>query len=282
MNWPATFPERAVHAQARIDLLKANFNPNLHLNEANPDEALYTLVDKTDLVVGSSEFCFTPMGIFEIESVGRIYRPVPLTADALAAGTNVEVLAEKKIVANLRVYDALRETTQKQFFGDNPGTAPSFSRRGSSEDSRLAPTLGAASSVITTNYGYALQTGPEPDNGDAPYDNEYEGYVGLATYGGAGSGGGLGPKQKHELRTNLPGASQSIRPPTPRYQTIVSMSQGVGGVAGSGFLAGGRKPSAQRDAVLPWPLILGVRARVQRERQQRHRGGARGRPEQAV
>ncbi len=221
VNWGPLFHERAVHAQARMDVLKANFNPNLHLNEVNPDVALFTWVDKTDLVVASTEFCFTPMGTFEIESLGRVYRPIPPTADALVGGTNVELLAEKKIATNIRVYDAVRETSQKQFFGDNPGTAPGLSRRGSTADSHFQPATSSTSVQTTTNYGYALQSGPEPDNGDAPYDNEYEGYVGLSTYGGAGRL----TKPKHDIVTNLPlkAGTPSTRT-TPRYRTILSTS----------------------------------------------------------
>ena len=48
--------------RAIADVIKANFNPNLHLNELNPDENLYTRVDKTDLFVNSTEFCFVPSG----------------------------------------------------------------------------------------------------------------------------------------------------------------------------------------------------------------------------
>src|SRR6185295_1640235 len=48
-------------SQAIGDVLKANFNPNLHLNELNPNRNLFAQVDKTDLIVHSTEFCFTPM-----------------------------------------------------------------------------------------------------------------------------------------------------------------------------------------------------------------------------
>jgi hypothetical protein len=61
-------------AQAIADTIKANFNPNLHLNELNPNASIYTWVDKTDLITSSTEFCFLPTGYFEIESVGQILR----------------------------------------------------------------------------------------------------------------------------------------------------------------------------------------------------------------
>src|SRR6185295_4526372 len=67
--------QRRHAAQALADVLKANFNPNLTLNETNPDANLFTIVDKTDLITCSTEFCFTPMGIFEIESEGIVVAP---------------------------------------------------------------------------------------------------------------------------------------------------------------------------------------------------------------
>ncbi|MBI4565555.1 MAG: hypothetical protein HY716_12745 [Planctomycetes bacterium] len=59
--------------------LKANFNPNGHLNETNPDANLYLRVDKTDLIVNSVEFTFLPTGVFQIESLGRVLKAEPKT-----------------------------------------------------------------------------------------------------------------------------------------------------------------------------------------------------------
>jgi hypothetical protein len=62
-------------SQAIADVIKANANPNLHLNEINPDENLWQWVDKTDLIKNSTEFCFLPTGVFEIESQGLVLKP---------------------------------------------------------------------------------------------------------------------------------------------------------------------------------------------------------------
>ncbi|MHC4608002.1 MAG: hypothetical protein ACYTAF_13915, partial [Planctomycetota bacterium] len=136
-----------VPSQAEADVLKANFNPNLNLNELNPDRALHTLVDKTDLVVHSTEFCFTPMGYFEIESTGQVMPEV----------------AESKLSAVVRLFDAHRETTQQQFY---------------------AGTFGDRKSDPETNNNRAIETGPEPDNGRAPAENGWSGYLALPTIGG--------------------------------------------------------------------------------------------------
>lgn len=158
---PASPGQLRIASQAIADALKANFNPNLHLNEVNPDRVLFTHVDKTDLLVHSTEFCFTPMGTFEIESVGRIVRPTDGGDDAAAARDN-DAVATRTIVAQVRLFDAVRETSQAQFRG---GT--------------IAPRKGA----FETNNNLGLEIGPEPDNGPAPAENGAEGYLRLSTVG---------------------------------------------------------------------------------------------------
>ncbi len=162
--------QRRHAVRALADVLKSNFNPNLHLNETNPDQNLYRRVDKTDLVVNSTEFCFVPTGCFEVESVGRVVRPRDGATDALASTDN-ELVGQAKVAAVYRLYDLHRETTQKQFY---PGT--------------LAPRAGG----FETNNNLSLEVGPEPDNGVFPGnlgapgspDNEWDGYVSLPTVGG--------------------------------------------------------------------------------------------------
>lgn len=150
-------------AQAIADVLKANFNPNLHLNETNPDANLHTLVDKTDLVVHSTEFCFMPHGYFAIDSIGRVVRPRD-TADAYTA-SDCELIAESRMTVVVKLYDAVRQTTQKQFYQG---------------------TLAARTHLPLTNGNRSLEIGPEPDQGNAPSETEWDGYIQLATVGGLG------------------------------------------------------------------------------------------------
>jgi hypothetical protein len=166
--------QRRYASRAIGDVLKANFNPNLHLNEMNPDEPLWTRVDKTDLIVHSTEFCFTPMGYYEIESLGRVLRPVG-GPDALTAPEN-EVVAERKVVASVKLFDVFRETNQMEFY---QGT--------------LSPRYGAPN----TNNNLSLEIGPEPDNGLGPAENEWSGYLALPTIGGDRQG----PDWRKEPRT---------------------------------------------------------------------------------
>jgi hypothetical protein len=46
--------QREYASQAIADVIKANFNPNCHLNELNPDANLFLIVDKTDLFINST------------------------------------------------------------------------------------------------------------------------------------------------------------------------------------------------------------------------------------
>jgi hypothetical protein len=170
--------QRRHAAQAVADAIKANFNPNLHLNEANPDENLFLVVDKTDLIVHSTEFTFLPTGYFEVESLGRVLHPLDPEGKDAYAGDN-GIAAQARIRAVVKLYDLYRETNQKQFYAGTP-----------------APRSGA----YETNNDKAVEIGPEPDNGVFPGnhgasgdpDNEWGGYLALPTVGGPAHGGARG------------------------------------------------------------------------------------------
>jgi hypothetical protein len=157
--------------KAIADALKANFNPNLHLNETNPDENLFLRVDKTDLFINSTEFCFMPTGYFEVESLGRVVRSNdPNVTDVTLSANNI-LVSQAKVKAIYKIYDQMRETTQKHFY---------------------AGTLSPGGSSFPTSNGKSLEVGPEPDNGVFPGnlgqtgdpDNEWGGYIALPTVGG--------------------------------------------------------------------------------------------------
>ena len=190
-------------SQAIADVLKANFNPNLHLNELNPNLNLFTHVDKTDLVVHSTEFCFAPMGVFEIESRGILARP--REGEDVLSAPDSEAVASQGVTVRVRLFDALRETAQAHFAA---GTfAP---RRGGPE----------------TNSTWSLEAGPEPDNGPAPLENRHEGYLQLPTLGGNLFDPDL-HKPKGALWTTLsdpsfyPGACPSAAPGTGQLGSLI-------------------------------------------------------------
>jgi hypothetical protein len=229
-------------SEAIGDVLKANFNPNLHLNELNPDRILHTRVDKTDLLVHSTEFCFTPMGYFDIESVGQIARP--------SGVDEYESVATKTVTALVKLFDAVRETSQAQFY------------RGDCSARRAAP---------ETSNNLSLESGPEPDNGPAPSEARYEGYLHLPTIGSAFADGETKPKG--ELWTTLsdasyyPGARTS--PPGGahlggmihahfQYDFAAHYHASRNGITRPPFWDGFRLPQG------PWQSVFGSRGSLQR------------------
>src|SRR6185369_921357 len=156
-------------AQALADVLKANFNPNFTSNKINPDANLYTTVDKTDLITCSTEFCFTPMGIFEIESDGMVVNTVG-DYDFLSVRQG-QMVARKKIISIVKVYDIYRETTQAEF---------------------SAGTINDAAGAAATDNGKCLVTGPEPEVGKIAAECTSSGWIQLSTVGGAA--GHAGPQ----------------------------------------------------------------------------------------
>jgi hypothetical protein len=150
-----------VAAQAMADVLKANFNPNCTLNELNPDANMFREVDKTDLLCNSTEFCFTPMGYFDIECEGLIIK-TPRGDDLMRARMGM-IQSRETIECVVKVYDVYRETTQSDFSkGD------------------LGPTVRR----LMTNSNKPLETGPEPEAGETPEECRWSGWIQLSTIGG--------------------------------------------------------------------------------------------------
>lgn len=174
---------RKFASRAMADALKANFNPNVILNETNPDRNMYLRVDKTDLIVNSTEFCFTPMGYYEIESLGRVLRPsegagAGGTTGGVTALTSAgnEIVAEKKILVSVKLYDAYRETSQRHFYAAEMDGSPQTGLKPRQSDPE-------------TNNNLSLEIGPEIDNGpliygdtfagaNFQYDSVWDGYAG--------------------------------------------------------------------------------------------------------
>jgi len=158
----ASASQARVGAQAMADVLKANFNPNCTLNELNPDRNLFLEVDKTDLICHSTEFCFNPMGYFEIESEGLVIQPPHENDDFMKVRKGV-VRAREMMEAAIKVYDVYRESRQAEFYKGDKG--PTLRRR-------------------LTNSNCALETGPEPDSDDGAALCNYSGWIQLSTIGG--------------------------------------------------------------------------------------------------
>ena len=111
---------RNIVRKGAADCLKANFNPNADVAFFNPNTGVAKVVDKANLLYmrpgktsagqyGKAEVrqtldaCFTPMGIFEITTLG------------LVESKDRKVEAKAKIHTLVWIYDAVRHTTQADF-----------------------------------------------------------------------------------------------------------------------------------------------------------------------
>ncbi|MEE3198409.1 MAG: hypothetical protein VX254_00130 [Planctomycetota bacterium] len=145
-------------------VIKANFNPNTRISRYNPNTPVYLPVDKSDLVWAdpsskpipllrkghTTEFCFGPMGTFEITTLGQMVGDsVGNFLDqrrTVVGNSKKEPPADlypfrRKIRTVVKVFDVLRHTNQFHF-------EKSFRARG----------------LTSTNDRKFVQTWPEPMN----------------------------------------------------------------------------------------------------------------------
>ncbi len=163
------------------DVLKANFNPNTDLNKQLADQILWKWIDKSDLVVWSTEGSLGPTGAFRVEAAGRLL-------DAQG-----RLLAEATLGGPVEVFALLRQTTQRDFLA---GRAPNGSDTSclSLADPAPAPpfpflrTAGAGAGAswweggVSPGRGLAVITYPNPPTAaHAGNPCEVDGCVGLAT-----------------------------------------------------------------------------------------------------
>ncbi|MBI4833372.1 MAG: hypothetical protein HY811_00945 [Planctomycetes bacterium] len=133
-------------ARAKADLIKASANPNTMLNDFNPNELVLRVIDKSDLNVYTTEFCFQPQGYFEIESTGIVIRSVANPIESAEKGEgDFNVTGLQKIRQVVKLFENHYETTQQDF---SHGV---ISRSGKNE---------------FTHHNKTLQLYPEPDIGD--------------------------------------------------------------------------------------------------------------------
>ncbi|MBI5366915.1 MAG: hypothetical protein HZA54_07745, partial [Planctomycetes bacterium] len=116
----------------KLEIIRANANPNSLSNKLNPGTPVYRPVDKSDLNyagadrfagvnpvgattafnVGTTEFCFSSMGYYEIRSLGRVT-------------SNGGVVRGQSQVRNVvRLYNVARLTTQADFTNATNATLP--------------------------------------------------------------------------------------------------------------------------------------------------------------
>jgi hypothetical protein len=142
------------------DVLKANFNPNMHFNALNPNELLGCWIDKANLTWHSFEISFYPMGFFEIQSAGWVL------------DRNSDVVAEEIVTADVKLFETYRDTTQWDFMREWAVDGVSLDRVFS----------GSGGSLETPN-GVSLCSYPEYQRREflADPNTSLEGYLALNT-----------------------------------------------------------------------------------------------------
>ncbi|MBI5366029.1 MAG: hypothetical protein HZA54_03250 [Planctomycetes bacterium] len=159
------------------DMIHANANPNTGIRKLNPDLIAsdpspnvardgITDLDKSDLAVpawsGTTEWCWSSMGYYEIESLGRIYQD-----DA--------VIAEYKLTSVVKLCDIYRATTQKDFETDRYFNPPHYGALATASGQPAVISLPEYPYATTGRYrwrGADLATGIDPagDTFCATYD----------------------------------------------------------------------------------------------------------------
>ncbi|MBI3269293.1 MAG: hypothetical protein HYZ53_09750 [Planctomycetes bacterium] len=89
----------------------ANADPNFHPTWLNLERVIAPVLDKTDLRLRTTEFCFHDSGTYDIASLGRI------------VAYDGRVLASAKLVVSVRLFDVLRHTVQEEFEAHRGSTA---------------------------------------------------------------------------------------------------------------------------------------------------------------
>lgn len=142
----------------QADVLCTNANPNTCVNDFNTTHERFRWVDKTDLTAWSTEFALQPTGAFEIESIGRVL------------GVDHQTLAEARCAATVRVFEILRETSQRQFL-----------REHWQDGAPLEAILGRERGAGATRGGLALTSFPELARPELLSATDWDGHLELAT-----------------------------------------------------------------------------------------------------
>ncbi len=149
------------------DLIKANFDPNTALNKDLPDQLKFRFLDKSDLKVWSTEGCFASTGVFRVTALGRVRR------------SDGKLLAECRLGTTVRIYDLLRQTTQKDFLAGRRleechSLSTGFLRTTGAGAAWPDFGGGAGQGLATLSY-------PNPPTVPSSFAADFDGYLGLAT-----------------------------------------------------------------------------------------------------
>lgn len=127
---PAAVPNavnRRTILLANKDRLIAQANPNSRLQRFNPDAAILRPIDKSQIPYPTAEFTFSGDGLFEITSLGVLSAGERRTPTFMSPTEPNRLLshgggefARFETVSVVKVFEALRQTTQEEFEGSQP------------------------------------------------------------------------------------------------------------------------------------------------------------------
>jgi hypothetical protein len=147
------------------DLVKANFNPNTQLMKTVPDQLVWKWIDKSDLIVWSTEGSLHPTGSFRVSCTGRVL------------GAGGRLVAEITQEAAVEAFGLLRQTSQADFVGGRK-----LEDYLSLSTDPLLRTTGASAAWNTwSGAGLAALTYPCPPTALPGTAADFDGGVGLAT-----------------------------------------------------------------------------------------------------
>ena len=91
------------NAEAKSAIVKANANPSVFPRRLNPDKIVYQSITKADMTHHTTEFCYSPLGFFEIGVLGECFDP---------HGVRISVCQHYTIA---KIFDLYIQATQKDF-----------------------------------------------------------------------------------------------------------------------------------------------------------------------
>ena len=93
----------STNAEAKVDILKANANASVFPQRLNPDKMMYQSITRADLTHHTTEFCYSPLGFFEIGVLGECFDP---------HGVRISVCEQFMVT---KIFDLYIQVTQKDF-----------------------------------------------------------------------------------------------------------------------------------------------------------------------
>jgi len=229
-----------VIAADQASALLANADPNARLRCSSPNAPLFRAVDKADLVHWTTELCFSSMGHFEVEAIGRVLAP------------DGSIESESRVAATVRAFDVVRRTTQRDFEID-AGFYRAVAGVGSTTDPAATPDL-------AVTYPEALEALAQA-RGSTTYGAEdaspFDGQVGLSPEW-ASLAAGPAPSFAATFRLGFPADLAAGAPANAGTRVADRSIAAGGGIARDGTLGWRQAPPGETARDLSYETAANV------------------------